>query len=164
LNADIAGAILRSCDVKRLVCLLSLGFALAAAPVLGAVKGVPPTVAVVSPPLSNSSIGPGGCTPLNPCAVAAPALGNAILPAPETPPQPDLSAAATQDPAPAQRTADCPPARGRGAFAGRAANGRGDGDRRFARAGSGGAGRGAESRGVAPGDAAGCPRPAAPAK
>lgn len=147
--------------MKRLVCLLSLGFALAAAPVLGAVKDVPPTVAVVSPPLSNSSIGPGGCTPLNPCAVAAPALGNAILPAPETPPQPDLSAAATQDPAPARPTADCPPVRGRGAFAGRAGSGRGEG-RRFARAGAGGAGRGAESRAAR--DAAGCPRPAAPAK
>jgi hypothetical protein len=169
LKADIAGAILRSCDVKRLVCLLSLGFALAAAPVLGAVKGVPPTVATVSPPLSNANTGHGGCTPINPCAVATPALGNATLPVPEMPVQPNLSA--VDDPAapsavPAQRSAnaDCPPARGRGALAGRAGNGRGEGGRRLAQAGAGrngGVGRGAAGRGrggVARG-ADGCPRP-----
>lgn len=139
--------------MKRLACLLSLGLALAAPPVLGAVKGVPQTVATVSPSLSTADASRSGCTPINPCAVAAPALGNATLPAPEMPPQPALSAATDTMPdpasaAPPQRTAnaDCPPARGRGAFAGRAGNG--------ARGRVSGRGQGGIAR-----DADGCPRP-----
>jgi hypothetical protein len=173
---------LRSRDVKRLVCLLSLGIALVSAPVLGAVSGVPPTVAAVSPPLSSVSNG-GGCTPVNPCAVVTPALGNAPLPAPEMPAQPDLSAAtqtsATAPAAQAPRAAssDCPPAGGqrRAQFAGRGGNGPGaggrggaEGFRRFAQAGArngnGEGGRGAgngQGRGQPARGADGCPRPPA---
>jgi hypothetical protein len=153
---------------------LFLGAALTAPPVLGAVNGVPPTVAVVSPPLSSVSSS-GGCTPINPCAVATPALGNAPLPAPEMPAQPDLPAAAapaasagaatpaTQ--APRIANSDCPPAGGqrRAQFAGRGGNGQAagrggaEGLRRFAQAGArdgSAGGRGRFTRG-----ADGCPRP-----
>lgn len=155
--------------MKRLACLLFLGAALTAPPVLGAVNGVPPTVAVVSPPLSSVSSS-GGCTPINPCAVATPALGNAPLPAPEMPAQPDLpaasapaaSAGAAMPAAQAPRLANgnCPPAGGRARFAGRGGNGQAagrggaEGLRRFAQAGARDGGRGRFARG-----AEGCPRP-----
>jgi len=151
--------------VHRLTCLLLLGAALAAGPVLAKVTGVPDTVAVVSPPLSTLGSSKDGCTPINPCATLNPALGSAPLPTPETPPQPDLPANdAAPEPAPAAAS-PCPPA-----------GARGEGFRRFAQAGprNGGAeggrgfGGGIGEAGRQPGGAfrggfarggAGCPRP-----
>lgn len=134
--------------MKRLACLLFLGAALGATglwPALAKVTGASETVAVVSPPLS--AVRPsGGCTPVNPCAVATPALSDVTLPAPESPPQPQDASGAVAGatpaaaPAPAQATApganaaqaNCPPlqGRGRGDFAGRggAPGGQGRGD------------------------------------
>lgn len=156
--------------MKRLACLLSLGAALVAAPVLGAVTGAAPTVAVVSPPLSKVTTS-GGCTPINPCAVVTPALDNAPLPAPENSAQPDLpadtpSVAGAAAPAP-PRTANatCPPARGgqRRSFAGRSGDGQAgaEGLHRLAQAGAraGVAGRGAGGRGRFARGADGCPKP-----
>ena len=142
--------------MKCLTCLLFLGAALAAGPVLAKVTGAPDTVAVVSPPLSTSAAARGGCTPINPCAVTSPDLGNVSLPAASMPPQPDLPATNDAPPAAAPAAAapaapgrvqaanpNCPPAGARGPggqFAGRGGPSAGqagaEGFRRFAQAGS----------------------------
>jgi translation initiation factor IF-2 len=164
------GDLRRSLDVSRLSCLpfgglLLLGAALAAGPVLAKVTGVPETVAVVTPALSSVTTSRAGCTPLNPCAIVTPALGNAPLPTPETPAQPDLPATtdapaanAPAAPSPARTAAaspNCPPAGARGAFArgqfagraGQPGQGRGEGSRGFGGR-NGGAGRGAGTGGA----------------
>ena len=146
--------------MKRLACLLFLGTALAL-PALAKVAGVPDTVAVVAPPASTVRSAPAGCTPISPCAVVTPALSDAALPAPQAPPQPDLSAdvpitapaaggVAPTTPAPraaaAGSPANCPPVGGRGEFAGRGRGGeggRGDFAGRFGQ-GRGEAGRGGQ--------------------
>jgi hypothetical protein len=127
-----------------------------AAPVLGAVTGVPPTVAVVSPPLSKVTTG-GGCTPINPCAVATPALDNAPLPKPETSadaaPLEHVAAPGT----PRTANADCPPAGPRHARlagqGGREGQAGAEGFRRLAQASARNDGRGRLAR-----DADGCRR------
>jgi hypothetical protein len=120
---------------------------LAAMPVLAQVRGAPNAVATVSPPLGAVSSNSNGCSPANPCAIATPALGGAVMPVAEPAPQSSPSAAAPSAaaataPAPAGRgaQADCPtPGAGRGFGRGPGQQGQGRGD--FA--GRGGEGRGA---------------------
>src|SRR5690606_34164190 len=78
----------------RTAMLLAALVLLSAPPVLAQVKGAPGIVAVAPPPLSAVPSSNSGCTPVNPCAVATPALDRVALPAPAPVPQPDRPAAA----------------------------------------------------------------------
>ncbi len=129
--------------------LLTVFAFLATVPVLAQAPApvkAPNIVAVVPPPLSSVPSSSVGCTPINPCAVFTPALGDVTMPAPDVVPQPDLPATAA---APAARppsgpataagpAVQCPPMPGaRGAFAGRGAGRGGEGRGAFAGRGEG---------------------------